>query len=71
MALVSIMRDFDNKSSNEGLKTFIKELLYFENDNVDKNMLKIISHANAIHQDGMVICYKSDHIQIYLNTIGY
>lgn len=69
MALVSIMRDFDNKSSNEGLKTFIKELLYFENDNVDKNMFKIISHANAIYQDGMVICYKSDHIQSYLNLI--
>lgn len=69
MALVSIMRDFDNKSSNEGLKIFIKELLYFENDNVDKNMFKIISHANAIHQDGKVICYKSDHIQIYLNSI--
>ena len=69
LELISIIQDFDNKSSNEGLRRFIKELLYFENDDLNKSMYDIITRANAIHQDDKVICYKSDNIQNYLNSI--
>jgi len=70
LALVSIIRDFDNISSNLGLKKFIIELLYLDcKTKVNNTMLKIVKRANCILKDGKVMCYKSDNLNAYLITL--
>ena len=70
LALVSIIRDFDNISSNLGLKKFIIELLYLDcKTKVNNTMLKTVKRANCILKDGKVMCYKSDNLNAYLITL--
>ncbi len=70
LALVSIIRDFDNNSSNLGLKKFIIELLYLDcKTKVNNTMLKIVKRANCISKEGKVMCYKSDNLHAYLITL--
>ena len=54
--LVSIIQDFDNISSNLGLKKIIIELLYLDCKNkVNNTMLKIVKRANCILKDVKVM----------------
>ena len=70
LVLVSIIRDFDNPSSNLGLKKFIMELLYLDcKSKVNNTMLKIVKRANCILKDDKVMCYKSDILHAYLITL--
>ena len=69
LALVSIIKDYKSKTSNQILKKFIMELLYFDcKTKVNNTMLKIVRRANCILKDDS--CYKSDVLHAYLVTFN-